>query len=113
MSRVRSPSPLAPVQKVRTYKTEAEAEYEAGFLRTQGINCEVRSRLGKLGSTYAPATLPPIPALWVFEDKDLPRALEVLDARPDQRGPPWTCPNCKSENEAQFDACWSCGADHS
>ena len=99
------------MKRIRTYKTEAEAEYEAGLLRAQGINCEVRSRLGKLSSGFAPSTLPPIPSLWVLDDADASRALEALDALPDPHGRPWSCPTCNSENEPQFDACWACGTD--
>jgi len=54
---------------------------------------------------------PVVPTLWVLRDTDLRAAVELLIERPDARARPWSCPKCKSENEAQFDACWSCGAE--
>jgi hypothetical protein len=94
------------MKQVRTYDTEAEAEYEAGLLEAQGIACEVRDRNHVRGSGF-------LPALWVLRDEDVQAALEALNYRPNARGWPWICSKCKSENEPQFDACWSCGAERS
>jgi len=94
------------VKEVRIYKTETEADCDAGLLLAQGIPCEVRNRRRSNVSALEPS-------VWVVKDEDLSRALEVLDYRPDPSGRAWVCPKCKSESEAQFDACWSCGTDRS
>ncbi len=80
------------------------------------------------------------PTLWVVNDADYERALEIIDANPpvprecpecgyDLRGlpeprcpecgepffrpirpPDWICPHCDERLEGQFTACWKCGA---
>jgi hypothetical protein len=98
------------VKEVRLFKTITEAHFVAGLLDSQGIQCEVRE--GALEATGRGATGQPFfPSVWVLRDEDLAGTLRVLDEHPHTRAAAWSCPNCKSENEPQFDACWSCGAD--
>jgi hypothetical protein len=53
------------------------------------------------------------PELWVVDDADYERALEILqqyrseNSRPD---PSWTCPACGEENAGTFGECWNCQA---
>lgn len=53
------------------------------------------------------------PTLWVMEDEDLPRALELLARFLQEEhleiGPAWVCPGCGERVEAGFDLCWNCG----
>ena len=53
------------------------------------------------------------PELWIENDLDYNRAKQLLDAQTvldESPGSPWRCAKCGEENEAQFGACWSCGA---
>jgi hypothetical protein len=53
------------------------------------------------------------PELWVENDLDHDRALQLIDdAKIVDESPaaPWRCKSCGTENEGQFAACWSCGA---
>jgi hypothetical protein len=97
------------MKEVLAYDTVTEAEFAAGLLQAAGIPCEVRNEatsiVGGLGTD-----LPFPPQLWVLRDEDLPRALELLKSPRKSRGASWKCLACGTENEAQFDACWSCGA---
>ena len=59
--------------------------------------------------------LPPTetwPQLLVLEDDDAARASELVAAvlAPPADASPWRCTNCGERHEAQFAACWRCGA---
>lgn len=53
------------------------------------------------------------PELWVKNDLDHDRALELIDANrllAESPAENWSCKHCGADNEGQFGACWSCGA---
>jgi len=53
------------------------------------------------------------PELWVENDLDYDRALQLIDSNSILRESPeaaWHCRKCEAENEGQFAACWQCGA---
>ena len=91
------------MKQFRKFNTIAEAELAAGLLDLQGIRCEARHGLYHLN----PKTRP---SVWLEQEEDFEAAVKILDEPPKPRGPGWSCPACRSENEAQFDACWSCGS---
>jgi hypothetical protein len=52
------------------------------------------------------------PELWVKNDLDYDRGLELIDAAriaDESPAAPWVCAQCGTENEGQFGACWHCG----
>ena len=89
------------MKELRSYGSDFEAHYAAGLLKERGIPCEVRSA--------AFSEEPPFHAVWLLRDTDVRAALEALGEGRDLHARAWACPNCRSENEAHFDACWSCG----
>jgi hypothetical protein len=98
------------VKEVRSFKTTTEAHFVAGLLDSQGIQCEVREGALESFGKGEPGQ-PFFPSVWVLRDEDLAGAVELLDEHPRARAVGWSCPQCQSENEAPFDACWSCGAE--
>lgn len=53
------------------------------------------------------------PELWVENDLDYDRALQLIDAAKiaeESPSAPWRCRKCAEENEGQFSVCWKCGA---
>jgi predicted RNA-binding Zn-ribbon protein involved in translation (DUF1610 family) len=53
-----------------------------------------------------------LPALWVLNDSDYPRACEVVEAwrsSPVETDSEWICPDCGETIEGQFSSCWKCG----
>lgn len=53
------------------------------------------------------------PELWVENDLDYDRALQLIDSANIIKESPasvWRCEKCNAENEGQFSACWQCGA---
>ena len=89
-----------------------EVHHLKNLLQAEGIACRIRGE--SLGS--AAGELPVNECamrLEVENDVDEPRALALIrelrsPARP--AGPPWTCSGCGETLEAQFTACWCCGA---
>jgi len=52
------------------------------------------------------------PELWVENDLDYDRALQLINiAKIAEESPsaPWKCGRCGEDNEGQFAACWNCG----
>jgi len=64
----------------------------------------VPGRPGKM--TVRPGRHPCAMAKKAVKGKRIRRSPEYL-----AKLQPWVCPGCKNENEPQFDACWSCGAE--
>lgn len=78
-------------------------------LEEAGIECELRNEA--MQANFPGAAF--YPELWVIEDQDFPRAVEVRDSlclRAPVAHTPWTCPACGEQLEAQFLSCWKCGA---
>ena len=99
--------------------TEAEIAYEVGKASYREI---ARGQIlgdstGLLKLLFHVETRP---SVWVLDNDDLPRALEVARdyavrtskqgesaaARSDEG---WVCPDCSEQVEAQFSDCWNCG----
>ncbi len=53
------------------------------------------------------------PELWVENDLDYDRAVQLIDSNNILHESPesaWHCRKCEADNEGQFAACWKCGA---
>ncbi|KWC14524.1 putative signal transducing protein [Burkholderia ubonensis] len=90
----------------------ATAQHWANVLEAAGVGCELHNRCapGALGGLPADACAPEV---WLDDERDEALARRLLDAA--SRGPaagatPWRCPQCGESLEAQFTACWRCGA---
>ena len=78
------------------------------MLEAAGIRCLIKNEQLALVIPAAPFTA----ELWVEDDQDLDRALELYQAwRDPAPGAPgsWTCRHCGERLRAQFDSCWKCG----
>lgn len=87
-------------------------QHWVNLLETAGIGCELHNRYlnGALGEIPADQCAP---ELWLDDERDEMLARRILDAA--QNGPPpgalpWRCHACGETLEAQFTACWRCGA---
>jgi hypothetical protein len=97
------------MREVRSFPTIAEAYLVAGLLEAEGIRCEVRE--AALAATgWIGRGKPFRPSVWIIRDEDAGAAAKLLDEPLESAGVAWSCATCHSENEPQFDACWSCGA---
>ena len=81
------------------------------ILASEGIPCFIRNEY--LGAIIGEMPFQEVwPELWVKNDLDYDRALQLINGSAiDDESPkaPWTCRHCGTENEGQFAACWSCG----
>lgn len=87
-------------------------QHWVNVLAAAGIDCELHNRYlnGALGEIPADQCAP---ELWLVDERDEQLARRILDAA--QSGPPpgapkWRCGACDEMLEAQFTACWRCGA---
>ena len=100
------------MRKIYEHLEYARVGHYQGILETAGIPTMVKN----LGASGAVGEIPfteVFPELWVVEDGDYDRALELLEAyrEPDTANlPDWTCPRCGEAVEKQFGECWNCGA---
>jgi hypothetical protein len=83
------------------YKNLLVSEGIAAFIRNEHLG----SIVGEMPFQHA------WPELWVRNDLDYDRALQLIDSslRDESPSAPWQCSHCGVENEGQFGACWSCG----
>jgi hypothetical protein len=86
------------------------AQHLANVLDAASIRCEVRNvtLAGAIGDI---PWLECAPQLWLRDARDeaiARRVLEELDQAPAAAG--WSCASCNEVLEAQFAACWRCGA---
>ncbi|HEX2199861.1 MAG TPA: DUF2007 domain-containing protein [Burkholderiales bacterium] len=77
------------------------------LLAAEGIRAVVKNEI----LSSAMGELPPAECqaeLWVLNERDAPRAVEVL-SRKEVPVPDWAC-GCGEKLGGQFTQCWSCGA---
>ncbi|HZW58925.1 MAG TPA: DUF2007 domain-containing protein [Woeseiaceae bacterium] len=99
------------MKKVTSADSLVMINHYRNLLESEGIRAFVRNEF--LGSILGEMPFQETwPELWVRNDLDYDRALELLDRNTLIRESPsasWRCANCHEENEGQFAACWSCG----
>jgi hypothetical protein len=101
------------MRKAFTAQHPTEAYFLKGLLESEGIAAEVRGEALFGARGEAPVTADTLPSIWVLDDSQFERALEILRNR--QEGAPrevWECPNCGELLEPQFSTCWKCGMDN-
>jgi hypothetical protein len=105
------------VKRVYVAKHPTDAHLVKGLLEGEGIPVIVKGEALWIARGEIPITPDTCPSVWVLEDSDYERAIEVLSAlEPDEASPPqkseeWRCGHCGEMNEPQFSECWQCGRD--
>ena len=82
------------------------------ILESVGISTHIKN-LGASGAAGEIVFTQVYPELWVVNDSDYDRALEVLEPYYRQEttvGPDWVCSSCGSEVGGAFGECWKCQA---
>jgi hypothetical protein len=85
-----------------------------GLLEGENIEAEVRGEFLYGVRGEVPITPDTCPSVWVLDDADYDRAMELvsmfLEGEPPNliEGKAWHC-SCGEENESQFSECWRCG----
>ena len=90
-----------------------EIHHLKNLLQSAGIRCHIRNEaLSTLAGEVPFAEV--AMRLDLEDESDRARAEALLREMQAQAGPAaetWTCPRCGERLEAQFSACWSCGAE--
>jgi len=98
------------VKKVTSADSLVTISHYRNLLVSEGIPAFIRNE--HLGSIIGDMPFQHAwPELWVQNDLDYDRALQLIDKSLTDESPsaPWRCRHCNAENEGQFGACWSCG----
>jgi len=103
------------MKKVTSVDSLVTINHYKNLLASEGIPAFIRNE--HLGGILGEMPFQEVwPELWVENDLDLDRALQLIDSNnllEESPEPDWRCRNCKAENEGQFAACWQCGTAHS
>jgi hypothetical protein len=99
------------MKKVTSCDSLVTISHYKNLLASEGIPAFIRNE--HLGSIVGEMPFQEVwPELWVRNDLDHDRALQLLDRatiEAESPGGPWRCPACATEVEGQFAACWNCG----
>ncbi len=98
------------MKKVTSSDSLVTISHYRNILTSEGIPCFLRNEY--LGAIVGEIPFQEVwPELWVKNDLDYDRALQLISGATDDESPtlPWSCKHCGTENEGQFAACWSCG----
>lgn len=100
------------MKKVTSSQSLVTISHYRNLLHSEGIPSFIRNEY--LGAIVGEMPFEEVwPELWVRNDLDHDRALQLIDgATIASESPvqPWSCRRCGTENEGQFAACWNCGA---
>ena len=99
------------MKKVTSADSLVTINHYKNLLESEGIAAFIRNE--HFGSIMGEIPFQEVwPELWIENDLDHDRARQLISsAILDDESPAavWRCPNCKTENEGQFAACWQCG----
>jgi hypothetical protein len=99
------------MKKVTTAASLITISHYKNILTSEGISAFIRNE--HLASIIGEMPFQEVwPELWVRNDLDYDRALQLIDSAAmaaESPTAPWLCRHCEAENEGQFAACWSCG----
>lgn len=104
----------APVKRVWSGGTLADTTHFKNLLEQAGIDCVIKNR--HLGGGIGDLPIfDASPELWVLDERQSEHATTLLrelvrPLRPAASAAAWHCRACDADNEAQFAACWRCGA---
>jgi Putative prokaryotic signal transducing protein len=98
------------LKKVTSADSLVTINHYKNLLESEGIPAFLKNE--HLGSIVGEMPFQEVwPQLWVSNDLDYDRAVQLIDNdRLAEESPtaPWRCSHCGMENEGQFAACWQC-----
>ena len=93
---------------IYTHENKILVENARNYLTEHGIKSVLRNEFaaGGLGDI---APIQAWPELWVLQDEDIPKALELIKVlSKDSEKSVWNCESCGEINEGNFELCWQC-----
>lgn len=102
------------MKKVTSCDSLVTINHFRNLLQAEGIPAVIRNEF--LGGIVGEMPYQEVwPELWVRNDLDYDRAVQLIDSETllaESPAESWRCPHCSEENEGQFAACWRCGRGH-
>ncbi len=99
------------MKKVTSSGSIVTISHYKNLLQSEGIEAFLKNE--HLGSIVGEIPFQEVwPELWVKNDLDYDRALQLIDSDrllAESPAENWRCSSCGEDNEGQFAACWSCG----
>ncbi len=98
------------MKKLTSVDSLVTISHYKNLLESEGIPAFLKNE--HLGSIVGEMPFQEVwPQLWIVNDLDYDRALQLIDAKKiadESPKMPWCCRKCGTENEGQFSACWQC-----
>ena len=98
------------MKKVTAVDSLITINHYKNLLESEGIPAFIRNE--HLGSIVGEMPFQEVwPQLWVKNDLDFDRAVELINQQSlaaESPSVPWTCEKCGLEIEGQFEVCWNC-----
>jgi len=83
------------------------------LIDAQGISTFIKNEFAQ-GAVGEISAFDAWPEVWVFNDENLERALEISKSSQDIiKGVDWTCLSCSEKNDPSFEVCWNCQNENS
>lgn len=104
------------MKKIYTARNPIDAHLLKGALEGEQIEAIVQGDFLWGARGEVPVTPETCPSVWIVNDADYEKAVQVLDDFKSQeitapiQTEEWKCDNCNEINEGQFLECWQCGA---
>ena len=105
------------MKRVYIAQNPPDAHLIKGILESADIEVVVQGEALWSVRGEIPITPETCPSVWVADDSDYDRALDVISALHLGEAPvlrekgEWRCEQCGETNESQFTECWQCGKD--
>lgn len=98
------------MKKVTSAQSLITISHYRNLLHSEGIPAFIRNEY--LGAIVGEIPFEEVwPELWVKNDLDYDRALQLIDSEAlasESPAAPWKCSGCGTEIEGQFSVCWNC-----
>ena len=78
------------------------------LIDAQGITTFIKNEFAQ-GAIGELSAFDSWPEIWVFDDSDFDRAIEIVkSSQGDKKAADWICNNCSEKNDPSFEICWNC-----
>jgi hypothetical protein len=95
------------LKELGTYSSAIQAELVVGILRENGIPAVTNAGESNVALAQIQSGMGAIRVYVALDQLD--NAKHLLEELADDSGEPWYCGKCKTDIDAGFDVCWSCG----
>jgi len=78
------------------------------LIEAEGIQTFIKNEFSQ-GAIGEVSVFDAWPEVWVVDDKDLEKALAIVNSSQEViKKSDWLCDNCSEKNPASFELCWNC-----